>query len=425
MLAAWILLAATAVSAQTLSPLETKITASIDADTPAAIDLLAKLVDINSGTLNTAGVKKVADVLRPEFEALGFQVRWIPMDEVRRAGHLVAERKGSKGRKVLIIGHLDTVFEPSSPFQKWVRKGDTATGPGAADMKGGIVIVLLALKALHREGALDNTSITVFLTGDEERVGEPVAVARRDLIAAGKQADAALEYEGAVRTDGREFATIARRSSSLWTLRVKGREGHSSGIFRPASGSGAAYEISRILAAFHEQLQEPEATFNTGILLSGAQVQFDEAKVTGSVTAKSNIIPPVAIASGDLRTVTDEQTTRIREKMKAIVAKHLPGTSAEITFEDKYPAMAPTAGNQQLLTLLNGVNRDLGLESMEALDPSLRGAGDVSFVAPYVNSISGLGAHGAGAHAPGETVDLSRIPLMARRSALFIYRLTH
>ncbi len=284
--------------------------------------------------------------------------------------------------------------------------------------------LLYALKAMHGAGALDGTSITVFLTGDEERVGEPLSIARHDLIEAGKRSDAALEYEAGVRVDGREFATIGRRSSSSWTLRVKAKEGHSLGIFTPEAGSGAVYEISRILTTFHDQLQEPGATFNAGILLGGTQADFDDEKFSGYVNSKSNIIPPLAVASGDLRTLTDEQTQRIRGKMKQIVAKSLPGTSAEIRFEDKYPAMAPKEGNKSLLKLLNGVNDDLNLETMEPLDPSRRGAGDISFVAPFVSGISGLGAYGSGGHAPGETIALASIAVQAKRSALLIYRLT-
>ena len=112
---------------------EKSIVESIDAGMPAAVELLKRLVKINSGTMNFAGVKQVAEVLRPEFEALGFRVRWIPMNEVQRSGHLVAERTGTRGKKVLIIGHLDTVFEVSSPFQEWVRNGDRASGPGVTD----------------------------------------------------------------------------------------------------------------------------------------------------------------------------------------------------------------------------------------------------------------------------------------------------
>src|SRR5579871_3079562 len=231
-----------------LSPVEQKIVQAVDANAAASNALLERLVNINSGTLNPAGVRRVADMLRPEFEALGFEVRWIPMDEVHRAGHLVAQRKGTRGKRVLLIGHMDTVFEPTSPFQKFERNGDSATGPGSSDMKGGLTIILSALKALRTADALDGSSITVFLTGDEEKPGEPLSIARRDLVEAGKQHDAALEFEGGSRSGGREFATIARRSASSWHLRATGTTGHSAGIFNPGVGSGAIYEIARILA---------------------------------------------------------------------------------------------------------------------------------------------------------------------------------
>ncbi|MBV8818227.1 MAG: M20/M25/M40 family metallo-hydrolase [Acidobacteriaceae bacterium] len=398
---------------------------TIDATTAEAEALLETLVNINSGTLNIAGVRQIADILRPQFEALGFTVRWNSMDQVQRAGTLIAERQGTHGRKVLLIGHMDTVFEPASPFQKFVRKGNIAEGPGTSDMKGGLVIMLYALKALNATGALDGANISVVLTGDEERPGDPLSVARRDLIEAGKRNQVALEFEGGSRNEsGREFATIARRSASMWTLRVQGEEGHSSAIFSDRMGSGAIFEMSRILDAFQSKLKEPDLTFNVGLVLGGSRVDYDEANVNGKAAGKSNIIPPVAIAHGDIRTISDEQLQRVREKMRQIVNEHLPRTKAEITFVDEYPSMPPTEGNRAILKVLNGVNRDLNLESMEALPPSKRGAGDISFVAPYLDGLSGLGAVGAGAHAPGETVDLTRQPIQTKRAALLIYRLT-
>ena len=162
--------AASLLPAADLSPMEQKIAQALDANISKTNALLERLVNINSGTLNPEGVRKVGDILRPEFEALGFQVRWIPMDEVHRAGHLVAERQGNRGKRVLLIGHMDTVFEPASQFQKFEPSGDSATGPGANDMKGGLMIILSALQALHTAGALDGSSITVFLTGDEESI---------------------------------------------------------------------------------------------------------------------------------------------------------------------------------------------------------------------------------------------------------------
>lgn len=413
-----------AAPARPLSATEQKIVQAVDAGVPESNALLERTVNINSGTLNPAGVRRVADILRPQFEALGFTVRWIPMDEVHRAGHLVAERKGSRGRKVLLIGHMDTVFEPGSPFQKYESKGDTAVGPGTNDMKGGLMIILYALKALNSAGALDGSSITVFLTGDEEKPGEPLAVARRDLVEAAKHHDVALEFEGGARSGGREFATIARRSSSTWTLRATGRTGHSAGIFNQGVGSGAIYEIARILAAFHDQLREPDLTYNTSVLLGGSTVAYDVKENTGSAAGKLNIIPDQAVASGDIRTISDEQLQRTREKMRRIVAQHLPDTGAEIAFQDGYPSMPATPGNRTLLGLLNEVNRDLNFESMEALPPARRGAGDVSFAAPYLDSISGLGALGTNSHVAGETIDLTRQPIQTKRTALLIYRLT-
>ncbi len=406
-----------------LSPAEQKIAQAIDSQISESNALLERLVNINSGTLNPAGVRRVADVLRPEFEALGFAVRWIPMDEVHRAGHLVAERHGNRGKRVLLIGHMDTVFEPASPFQKWERHGDSATGPGSNDMKGGLTIILSALKALHAAGALDGSSITVFLTGDEEKPGEPLSIARRDLVEAGKRHDAALEFEGGSRSGGREFATIARRSASSWHLHATGNTGHSAGVFNSGVGSGAIYEIARILTAFHEQLREPDLTYNASVIVGGSTVSYDPKENSGSASGKTNIIPDQAYASGDIRAIGTAQFERVRDKMRKIVDAHLPGTSAEITFPEGYPPMEATEGNRRLLALLNGVNRDLNLETMEPLPPARRGAGDVSFVAPYVDSISGLGSLGSKAHIVGETIDLTRQPIQAKRTALLVFRL--
>jgi glutamate carboxypeptidase len=408
-----------------LSDTEQQIVKAVDAGLADSNVLLERLVNINSGTLNPAGVRRVAEVLRPEFEALGFSVRWIPMDDVQRAGHLVAERTGTHGKRVLLIGHMDTVFEPSSPFQKYQRQDDgNATGPGSSDMKGGLVIILNSLKALDRAGALAGSSITVFLTGDEEKPGDPLSISRRDLVEAAKNHDVALEFESGTHSAGREYATIARRSSSTWTLRTSGTTGHSSGVFGTGVGSGAIYELARILSAFHDQLREPDLTYNVSVALGGSTLDYSAAENAGSASGKTNIIPDKAVAAGDIRALSGEQQDRTREKMRQIVAAHLPGTSAEIAFQDGYPAMPATEGNQRLLAVLNEANRDLNFESLEALPPGRRGAGDVSFAAPYLDALSGLGALGRNAHVAGETIELARQPVQMKRTAVLIYRLT-
>ncbi|MFD1950863.1 M20/M25/M40 family metallo-hydrolase [Sphingomonas arantia] len=420
-----LLLAASALPALAApTPAERAAVAAVDAGMPANLALLERLVNQNSGTMNLAGVERVGTMMCAELEPLGFKVLWTPLPQTKRAGHLVATRTGRAGSKrLLLIGHLDTVFEADSPFQRYRRTGDKAEGPGVGDDKGGMVVMLAALKAMKAAGTLDDATFEIVLTGDEERTGDPTSVARAGLIAAGKRADAALDFEGLVRQDGRDMGSVARRSSNSWQLTTTGTTGHSSLIFDAAHGDGAINELARILAAFRKELPEPNLTFNTGLVVGGATASFDTDAVRGQATGKPNIIPATAIARGDFRTLSEEQTARVRAKMEAIVAAHAPGTSAEILFDEGYPSMAPTTGNRALLAALNGVNRDLGLPQMPELDPLKRGAGDIAFVARDVDGLAGLGPYSTGDHAPGETVDIPSIAVQAKRAALLMARL--
>jgi glutamate carboxypeptidase len=398
--------------------------AAVDASQDAQLGLLEQLVAINSGTMNFAGVEAVSRRLEPEFRALGFEVRWSPMAEAGRAGHLIATHTGSgKGRRMLLIGHLDTVFEPDSPFKGYVRSGNTVTGPGVNDMKGGIVIMLGALQAMKAAGTLKDADITVVLTGDEERMGKPTTIARRDLIEAARRSDLALDFEGLATENGADMGSIARRSSSTWTLRVKAKPGHSSGVFSDTAGYGAIFELSRILDAFREDLREPNATYNVGLVLGGTNADLNAVATGGKASGKSNIIAAEALAIGDLRTLSNEQTERLKAKMASIVQTSLPGARASLEFTEGYPAMPPTEGSRRLLAQLNGVNRDLGYPEMAELDPLKRGAGDIAFVSGIVDGLVGLGAGGQGAHAPGETMDIPAMRRQTRRAALLMSRL--
>ena len=418
-------LACTVPAQAQLSSAETRMAAVVDSEFERSVMLLAKLVDQNSGTMNFAGVEAVGKMVRAELEPLGFTVVWKPMKATNRAGHLIATQVGQSGKKrLLLIGHLDTVFEKDSPFQKFIRKGDEAEGPGAGDDKGGMVVMIAALRAMKAAGSLKGLNIEIVLTGDEEDSGDPIAVARADLIAAGKRADVALDFEGLVTDNGRDMGSIARRSSNSWTLTATGKTGHSSLIFGPEYGDGAINEIVRILARFRSELPETNLTFNTGLIAGGAVATLDPDSIRASVSGKSNIIPGTAIARGDFRTLSETQTQRVRAEMEAIVAGHAAGTTAQIRFEPGgYPAMAPTDGNRALLARLNVINRDLGLAEMAPLDPLKRGAGDISFVAGDVDGLVGLGTASRGDHAPGETVSLTSIIRQAKRAAILMTRL--
>ena len=421
-----LLLAASAPAAAQLAPAERRMSAIVEQEAGRHVELLERLVNQNSGTLNLPGVTEVGRMVRAELEQIGFTVRWVDMRETGRAGHLIAEHRGNgRGKRLLLIGHLDTVFEPSSPFQRFTRDGDRATGPGIGDDKGGVVVIIAALRAMHAAGTLRDADIRVVLTGDEERPGAPVAIARRDLIEAGRWADVALEFENLARDDGREYATVARRSSTSWTLRTSGRTGHSSGVFGESLGYGAIYEMARILDAFRRELPEPNLTYNVGVVGGGTPATIDDQGLAISASGKTNIVAETAIARGDLRSLTAEQDARVRARMQAIVAQHLPRTDATLTFaEDGYPPMAPTEGNRAILARLNQVNRDLGLPEMPEYDPARRGAADSGFVARDVDTLAGLGVSGGGAHAAGEYVELSSITRQAARMAILMTRLS-
>jgi glutamate carboxypeptidase len=416
-----------------MSPVESAMVRAVDTETPAGMALLENIVNINSGTMNLAGVVAVKDVIAPRIEALGFKVQWMPMQSLDgRAGDLVAEHAcpagtGKCGKRILLIGHMDTVFEPSSSFQRFSivpgTNGNVATGPGVNDMKGGLVVMLMALEAMKVAGVLDKAEIRIVLSGDEERHGLPVSVSRKDMIDAAKKSDVALEFESGGIVDGKEVQSISRRSAGSWEIEATGKTGHSSQVFGERLGDGAIYELARILDEFRRELREPGLTYNVGLVLGGATATMNANGTGGEAMGKTNVIPPVALAHGDMRTLDNDQTTRVQAKMQAIVRDHLPRTGAVITFEEGYPAMAPTEGGHALVKQLNGVNATLGLPAMEEMDPMLRGAGDIAFVAPYVPGLVGTGAMGEGAHAEGETVYLDSIPKQAKRMALLMYRL--
>lgn len=414
---------AAAPAAAKLSPAERKMMSTIDAEQARTLALLERLVNQNSGSQNPDGVAKVAEILRPEFEQLGFNVRTIDMREAGRGPHFVAHHPG-KGRKLLLIGHLDTVFEPDSPFQRFERKADWGHGPGAGDDKGGDIVMLSALRAMKAAGMLKNADITVFLTGDEEDSGTPIELARRDLVAAGKAADIALDFEGLSVLDGKDMGVVARRGSMSWTVTSSSKPAHSSGIFSKEAGYGAIYEVARIVDAFRRDLTDDKLTYNVGMIGGGQTAVPDAGKIRLEATGKTNIIAATAIATGDLRALTPEQVERTKAKMSAIVAASLPGTSSKIEFgTDGYPPMAPTAGNRALLARLNAINADIGLAEQQELDPLLRGAGDISFVAADTDGLVGLGPYDEGSHTDQERVDIPSIWRQAKRAAILMSRL--
>ncbi len=408
--------------------LERKIVKSVDQHTEASLGLLKKAVNINSGTMNFDGVKKVGELFKDELDKLGFQTELTSGESYGRAGHLIATRKGKKGPKLLLIGHLDTVFELDSPFQEYKMLNDSIMkGPGVSDMKGGDVIIILAMKALKDAGVLDDMNIEIIMTGDEEKSGDPIELSKKDLIEAAIRADIALGFENA---DGNSKTIVtSRRGSSDWKLTVNGNAAHSSQIFTDKVGVGAIYEASRILNEFYLQLSKEEnLTFNPGFIIGGTTLEPNEELTGGRAFGKSNVVAQEVTVRGDIRAVSPEQLQKAQSIMNTIVSANYPKTNAQIIFgNDGYPPLASTDGNRILLEHYNKVSQDLGFGTITAVNPRNAGAADISFTSGHVDmAIDGLGlTGGADDHTINETGNLNHVSVQAKRAAVLIYRLVN
>jgi glutamate carboxypeptidase len=337
---------------------------------------------------------------------------------------LIALRNGT-GPRILLIGHLDTVFEPTSPFQRFEKLTDsTARGPGVIDMKGGDVIMIQAFKALKAAGVLDGMSITAVFSGDEESSGRPLSLARADLVAAAKKSQYSIGFEdgsGDPRT-----AVISRRGATSWNLVSTGIPAHSSQIFRSDIGAGAVFESARVLDGFRSRLStEQYLTFNPGYAIGGTDVKVDSAQPGGSAYGKSNVVSKEMRVFGDIRALSPEQLANAKSVMQSIVSSSLPQTKSTLTFDDGYPPLAPTEGNRKVLAVYDKVSRDLGYWPVVAVDPMRAGAADVSFAAPYVPmALDAVGLAGWDDHTDKETADLRMFAPQTKRAALLLYRLS-
>jgi len=408
------------------SKTEQKILTSVDHHHADAVALLKEVVNINSGTMNFEGVKKVGMIFKVRLDALGFETRWIEGTGFNRAGHLMAFHQGKKGPRFLLIGHLDTVFESDSPFQKYTMVNDSILhGPGVSDMKGGDVIILQSLQALAEAGVLNEMTIEVIMTGDEEKTGAPLERSRKDLFDAAKAADIALGFENA---DGNpKTIVVSRRGSTSWELKVTGEPSHSSQLFTERVGAGAIYETSRILMEFYTKLSsEKDLTFNPGVILGGTTIEYDSEKSGGTAFGKSNVVAQTAVVRGDLRAVSPEQLQRAETIMKSIVATHLPKTSAEIQFSEGMPPLAPSEGSAKLLDAYSKTSVDLGYGPVTAVLPRNAGAADISFTAGLATmSLDGLGLKGGGNdHTVNEIGNLHQLRVQSKRTAILMYRLS-
>ncbi|ATC88440.1 MULTISPECIES: M20/M25/M40 family metallo-hydrolase [Pseudoalteromonas] len=405
---------------------EREIVKQVDKNIPQALKEIEQAVNINSGSLNIEGVKKVGALTSEQLKAIGFKVEWLDGSAFNRAGHVLAthESKNPDAIKILMIGHLDTVFAKNDNFTTYKQlDADTASGPGVADMKGGNTIIITALKSLQALNLLENVSIKVLLTGDEESSGRPLSLSKQAIVDAAIWADVALGYENG--DNNIKTAMAARRGYTGWTLNVAANAAHSSQIFSESVGYGAIYEASRILNDFREQLAtQPNLTFNPGLIVGGTNADYDSANSSATTFGKSNVIAQTVHVAGDLRALSPKQFENAKRSMQLIASNSLNGSKAELIFEDGYPPMALTDGNKKLLELYSDASHDLGFNKVVAANPRNAGAADISFAANHVDmALDGLGLMGNGAHTKNETADLTSLDKNIKKTALLIYRL--
>ncbi|MFT6331524.1 MAG: glutamate carboxypeptidase [Bermanella sp.] len=407
---------------------EREIVQHLDDQLDESTVLLKQLVNINSGTMNFAGVEQVGMLLKQKYDALGFTTQWLDGSEFGRAGHLIATYESTShpdAAKILLIGHLDTVFAKDDDFQTVTAlANDRIAGPGITDMKGGNVIMLAALQALQKQGVLQQLNIKVVMTGDEESSGKPLSLSKKSIIDAAIWADIALGFE-----DGDSniaTAVTSRRGSVSWALTVKGKPAHSSQIFTDENGDGAIFETARILNEFRVQLQhEKLLTFNPGLIAGGTRVIQQGDKSNYSAFGKNNVISKDTLVRGGIRAVSPEQLERAKVIMQNIVSQNLRHTSAVLAFQPGYPPMAQTLANLNLLALYSQVSEDLSYGKITAVNPRNAGAADISFAASHVDmSLDGLGLMGSGGHTKNEVADMSSFAKNMHKAALLIYRLS-
>src|SRR5689334_9615364 len=275
------------------------------------IELLARLVNHDSGTDDVLDVNRVGAILAERLEGLGFTLRRVATE--RFGDHLVGEKPGTGVRRFLFVGHYDTVFASGTAKQRPFRIDGhgRAWGPGVYDMKGGLAVLLYALRA-HREArtrAWEETTIAVVFNSDEERLSP---TSRGVIEAEARRAHSVGILEPA--RPGGEYV-MARKGAGSFQLEVKGKASHAG--LQPELGASAIWDLAQKIAALHAL-----TSFDTGVTVNVGTVRGGE---------RPNVVAPSASAEVDLRAWTQADAEAAMAAMQAICSRaHVSGTTASL-----------------------------------------------------------------------------------------------
>ena len=354
--------------------------------------LLERLVNIDSGTYLKEGVNQIANIIVPKLHELGFEVEQLPQTDF--GDHLLARKEGTSMKRLLCIGHMDTVFPEGEAKRRPFRiDGDKAYGPGVLDMKGGIVVLLYSLYALMKaDPSLYQTLNLTLLFNSEEEILSPTSTPY--VIREARAADTVCVFEPA-RPQGQ--VVIKRKGAGKYYLTVHGKAAHAGS--QPELGVSAIEELARAILEFHALTDFEEGlTVNVGVVRGGS---------------RSNIIAERASAEIDVRAVGQDHIDRIQNEFNRICRPHRDGIRLELTGGIVFPPMLKTERSLELLSLIQEAGRELGVEIDEI---PTGGGSDGNHASHYAPTLDGLGPQGTGSHSPDETLI---VPTLLERSKVF------
>jgi glutamate carboxypeptidase len=354
---------------------------------PAQLELLKTLVNIDSGTGDVGGGRKVAGVLIPEVKALGASVETVPAEAPDLPENVVATFAGSGKARILMIGHMDTVFGPGTVAQRpYTVEGERAHGPGVADEKGGVVEGLFALKLLRDQGYRNYGRITFLIETSEER-GSPGA---KQLISRLlKDSDVELNLEPG---DPPDVITVWRKGSATFHIDVKGKAAHA-GV-NPQDGRNAAVEL------VHQLLKlEPLPHSGPGVTVNVTVIRAGE---------RANIIPDAASAQVNVRVRKRAEFDGIQQILERNAKQiAVPGTVVSVSREPAFPPLPDNAATMALAARAQAIYGSVGRKLATGGNG---GASESALAAETgVPALDGLGPVGGGLHSDREYLDLSSV----------------
>jgi glutamate carboxypeptidase len=371
---------------------------------------LESLVNIDCGTFIPDGVNQVAGAMSERFAETGWAVRRIPQAESPTGRDLedsfgdivVASLAGARshedgGHRVLLVGHMDTVFpEGTASARPYRVEGRTAFGPGVSDMKGGLLLGLYAVRCLQQAGYENFAGITYVCNPDEE-VGSPFS--GPTILEMARQADVCFVLEGA-----RENGDIvsARKGVADFRIRILGRAAHA-GV-EPERGRSAIQQAARTTVALDAlNGRWPGVTVNVGVIQGGI---------------RPNVVAERCELGVDVRATTSDSFKEAVAAVQAVAREqHVPDVEIEVVSRGGFPPMEKTEATAALVRTAQAIAGELGFHLQDA---ATGGASDANPVAGLgVPVLDGLGPIGGADHAPGEWLDLdSVVPRMALLSGM-------